>query len=338
MGKGLKVLIIAALMVMPVTSAALELKIATVAPEGSSWMKAMRLGAEEINERTGGRVILKLYGGGIMGSEKTVFRKIRTGQLHGGAFTGSALEEVFPDARLYGLPLVFRSYEEFDYVRARMDQDLLDGLEKAGFVSFGFAEAGISQLMAGVPVRTIADMRGHRAWVPEGDTISYAVMESLGLAPVPLPITDVMTGLQTGLIDAIGTSAIGAIAFQWHTRVKYVTDTPLAFLFGTLIIDKRTFSRLSPQDQQVVREVMSGLYLEFGRKTREENAAAAAALVKYGLIMVEQPPEEAERWRQSAEATIRRLAGEGTFSPVMYARLQELLSEYRKDGAISARE
>jgi TRAP-type transport system periplasmic protein len=333
MRKLLMILIAGALLALPTMAQAMVLKIATVAPEGSSWMRSMRKGAEEIKERTGGRVELKLYGGGIMGSEKTVFRKIRAGQLHGGAFTGSALEEVYPDARLYGLPLVFRSYEEFNYVRARMDRDLLGGLEKAGYISFGFADAGISQLMARVPVRTLGDLKGQKAWVPEGDTISYAIMESLGLAPVPLPITDVMTGLQTGLVDAIGTSAVGAIAFQWHTRVKYVTDTPLAFLFGTLVIDHRAFSRLSQQDQQVMREVMGRIYEDFDQQARAENTAAAKALEKHGLIMVEQPSEEVARWRQSAETVIQRLAGEGAFSSAMYGRLQELLAEYRKSGA-----
>jgi TRAP-type transport system periplasmic protein len=333
MRKVLLILITGALLALPAMAQALVLKIATVAPEGSSWMRSMRQGADEIKDRTVGRVDLKLYGGGIMGTEKTVFRKIRAGQLHGGAFTGSALEEIYADARLYGLPLVFRSHEEFTYIRGHMDPDLLAGLEKAGFTSFGFAGAGFSQLMARVPVRTLGDLKGQKAWVPEGDTISYAIMESLGLTPVPLPITDVMTGLQTGLIDAIGTSAVGAIAFQWHTRVKYVTDTPLAFLVGTLIIDQRTFSRISQPDQEVVREVMGRIYKDFDRQALADNVAAGNALQKQGLVMVAQPPEEMARWRQSADTVIRRLAGEGVFSPAMYARLQELLLEYRKSGA-----
>jgi TRAP-type transport system periplasmic protein len=317
---------------LPATSQAAVLKIATIAPEGSSWMRSMREGAEEIKKRTNGRVELKLYGGGIMGTEKTVFRKMRAGQLHGGAFTASALEEIYPDIRLYGLPFMFRSYEEFDFVRVRMDRDLLEGLENAGFVSFGFADAGMSQLMARVPVRTVEDLKGQKAWVPEGDAISYAVVESLGLAPVTLPITDVMTGLQTGLIDAIGSSAVGAVAFQWHTRVKYVTDTPLVFLVGTLVIDKQVLSRLDKGDQEIVREVMGRIYKDFDRQGRKQNEEASKALEKHGLVTVKQPPEEVARWRQSADTVIRGMAGQGVFSASMFARLQELIAEYRQKG------
>lgn len=325
-------LVALALLALPALGQAVDLKIATVAPEGSYWMRAMRQGAEEIKARTGGRVVLKLYGGGVMGSEKSVFRKIRIGQLHGGAFTGSALEEIYPDAKLYGLPLVFRSYGELDYVRERMDKDLLAGLEKAGFVSFGFANAGVAMLMAGVPARDIGDLKGQKVWVPEGDAPSYAIMESVGLAPVPLPITDVMTGLQTRLIDAVVAPAVGAIAFQWHTRVRYVTDTPLAFPVATLVIDKRAFSRLAPEDRQTVRKIMDRLYRDFDRQARLENEAATRALMKQGLSMVEPSVEEVDRWRESADRVIRQLAGQGAFSPALYARLLELLAEYRRGG------
>ncbi len=97
----------------------LELKIASVAPEGSSWMQEMRKGAAEIKERSQGRVVIKFYGGGVMGNEKSVLRKIRVGQLHGGAFTGGGLAEVYPDIQLYSLLLNFRNLDEIDHLRGR---------------------------------------------------------------------------------------------------------------------------------------------------------------------------------------------------------------------------
>jgi TRAP-type transport system periplasmic protein len=311
---------------------AVELKIATVAPEGSPWMRDMRQGAEEIRVRTEGRVVLRLYGGGVMGNEKSVFRKIRVGQLHGGAFTSGGLAEVYPDARLYGLPLVFRSAEELDFVRARMDDKLMAALEDAGFVNFGFAGAGFANIMSGVPIRTLGDLRGQKIWVPEGDAVSYTIMEALGLSPVSLPITDVMTGLQTGLINIVGTSPMGAIAFQWHTRIKFVTDTPLAYLYATLVIDRRVFSRISPADQQVVREVMERIYGEFDRQNRIENSAAAQALVQQGLVFLEAPRQEVDNWRQTAMPVIQRLGDQGAFSPVLLEKIQVYLAEFRREG------
>ena len=331
------------LMVIPIISVlfllvaepacALELKIASIAPEGSQWMQEMRKGASTIKERSNGRVILKFYGGGVMGNEKSVLRKIRVGQLHGGVFTGGGLSEIDPNLQLYSLLFTFRSKDEVDYVRARMDQTLLDELERAGYASFGFAGGGFAQLMGNLPVRSIEDLKGRKFWVPEGDAVIYAAVESLGLSPVTLPITDVMTGLQTGLVDIIGSSAIGAIAFQWHARLKFITSTPLAYLYATLVVDRQAFSRLTAEDQAMVREVMGGVYQNFDRQNTSDNQAALEALKKQGLIVVDPLPGEEKRWRDLAAAVNERLGRDGTFSPVLYKRMQDDLQRFRSETA-----
>jgi len=309
---------------------ALDLKIATVAPDGSSWMRAMRQGADEIRQRTDGRVNFKFYAGGVMGNDKSVLRKIRVGQLHGGAFTAGGLAEVYPDLSLYSLPLQFRSLAEVDYVRGRLDPLLMQGLEDAGFVSFGFAEGGFALLMADVPVRSTADMASRKVWVPEGDMISYRGMETLGLAPVTLPLTDVMTGLQAGLINIIPASPIAAVAFQWYTRIKYVTDTPLSYLTAMLAIDGGAFKRLSAADQAVVREVMGRIYRDLDRQNRLDDAAAADAMRQQGVLFVTPQPADVEHWREVAANLARELRREGTFTPQLFDRLQELLAGYRR--------
>jgi TRAP-type transport system periplasmic protein len=128
---------------------ATELKLATVAPEGSSWMKELRAAGLIVRDRTSGRVSLKFYGGGIQGNDKKVLRKIRIGQLQGGMFTSNGLEERYPDILIYGLPMLFNSEEEVAYVRQKMDVKLANGLEKAGFVSYGFAGGGFAYFMTG---------------------------------------------------------------------------------------------------------------------------------------------------------------------------------------------
>lgn len=325
-------LLLGAFLLLANPARAIDLKIATVAPEGSAWMKAMRAGGDEIRQRTDGRVNFKFYAGGVMGNDKSVMRKIRIGQLNGGAFTAGGLAEVDPDLTLYGLPLQFRSPAEVDYVRARLDPILLQGLEKAGFVSFGLAEGGFALLMADVPVRTIDDMRGKKVWVPEGDAVSYRVMESLGLAPVTLPLTDVMTGLQAGLINVIPSSAIAAVAFQWYTRIKYVTDTPLSYLYATLVVDRKAFSRLSAADQQVVREVMGRIYHDLDRQNRADDSAAKAAMRQQGVTFVTPQPAEIERWRGIASKVAADLRREGKFTPALFDRFQQLLVDYRRGG------
>lgn len=265
---------------------AATLKLATVAPEGSSWMKTMRGGAEEIKARTDGRVEIKLFGGGVMGAEKSMLRKMRIGQLQGGAFVASGLASVYPAINIYSLPLVFQSQEEIDYVREKMDQRLLEGLENQGMVSFGFAGGGFARILSNTPVTSLDDLKGQKIWVPEGDRVGYAAMESLGLSPVTLPLTDVMTGLQTGLIDIVATSPVGAVVFQWYTKVKFVTELPVVYVFATMIVDQKAFSKLSADDQKVVREVMSRVYREFNDQSIPDNKGAYEALLQNGIKSV----------------------------------------------------
>ena len=259
-----KIMLIALAMIVSLpVHAGVTLKIATVTPENTQWMKDMRASAAEIKARTDGRVVIKYYGGGVMGNDSKVLGRIRIGSLQGGAFTPSALASQYSDLNLYGLPLIFDSEEEVAYVRERLDAKLQQGLEDAGFVNFGFAGGGFAILMSNTPVDELADLKGKKVWVPEGDSISYASMEALSLSPVTLPLTDVLTGLQTGLLDIVAMSPIGALVLQWHTKIKYITELPLVYTMGFMAIEKRAFEKISPADQAIVREVMNATYRNF---------------------------------------------------------------------------
>lgn len=314
------------------------LKIATITPEGSSWMTDMRAGAKEIQERTDGRVQIKYYGGGIMGNDAKVLGKIRIGNLQGGAFTPTSLQALYPDINLLGLPMIFETEAEAAYVRGFIDQRLQAGLEEAGFVSFGFAAGGFAIIMSNTPVRGLSDLKGKRVWVPEGDQISYASMEAISLSPVTLPVTDVLTGLQTGLLDIVAISPIGALVLQWHTKIKYITEMPLVYTLGFMAIEKKAFYKLSTEDQAIVREVMTRMYANFDVSNLVDNQAALEALLNTGIEVVSPNEEEFARIRDAVRASNRALGNQGEFSIEIYEEILQRLEVYRREHETAAGE
>lgn len=308
---------------------AAHFKIATVAPEGSQWMLDLKAAAQEVEQRTEGRVTFKFYGGGVMGNDKKVLRKIRNGQLHGGIFTANGLTERYRDIVLYGLPMVFQSQKEVDYVRERMDPILQAGLDEAGFVSFGFAGGGFAKLMGNEPVTQIDALRGRKVWVPEGDRVSYDAMEAMNLSPVVLPITDVLTGLQTGLLEYIATPPVGAVVLQWYTKVKYVTQYPFAYTLAVMAIDKKPFGRLREADKTVVTQAFTAVYAKFEQQNRLDNESAEEALRTNGLQFVDIDPESMSGVREKVTASSRRMAHDGAFSIELFDQMLGYLDKFR---------
>jgi len=325
------VLLCAALLSLPVQAALL--KIATVAPDGTHWMEEMRKGAGEIAKQTAGRVKFRFYPGGVMGNDKSVLRKIRIGQLQGGAITGGGLSDIYGDTQIYSLPFLFNSYAEVDYVRKRIDPILISGLEKKGFISFGISEGGFAYLMSANPVAGVDDLRGHKVWVPEGDDISRAAFEAANVSPISLPLTDVLTGLQTGLVDTIESSTVGTIALQWYTQVKYLNDAPLMYLYGTMVVDRKAFDKLSSADQAIVRTVMGDVFKRLDRINRADNEEAKEVLKQHGITFVHSTDAETRHWRKVIAPAMAKLKSSGQFSPEVLRTLDSTIAEFRSGAA-----
>jgi TRAP-type C4-dicarboxylate transport system substrate-binding protein len=320
-------LLLAAL--MSLSAQAQTLKIASIVPEGSAWMKSMREGAAEIQQRSDGRVSLKIYGGGVQGNDKQVQRKMRTGQLQGGAFTSGAMSLFQKDADLYSLGLLFHDIGEVNHVRQQLDEILIQRMYEAGYVCFGFAGGGFAYMMSNTPLRTSAETSGQKIWTPEGDAQAYAALQAIGVAPVSMPITDVLTGLQTDLINSVAVPPVGAVVLQWHTRLKYITDLPLAYVYAAILIDRKAFERLQAQDQELVHEVLARIYQGFEASGQSDNQAALQALQKSGLELVTPDPAEVGVWREAVRRSQAEQAKAGHIDAGLLGQMQQLLAEYR---------
>jgi TRAP-type C4-dicarboxylate transport system substrate-binding protein len=311
------------------------LKIATVAPDGTTWMNEIRAGAAKIESLTEGRVQFKFYPGGVMGNAASVMRKMRVGQLQGGAFTGSPLSSFHPDAEIYSLPFLFTSFEEVDYVRERLDPVVKANLEANGLVVLGIAEGGFATLFSQVPIRSLDDARGRKTWVGENDLLGRILVEKVKATPVLLPLADVYTALQTGMVDTVPGTPTAVLAFQWHTKLGYMTDVPLSYVVGYFGVAKRAFDAIDPKDQAIVRQVFAEVFKRLSRLNREDNEQAREALKANGMVFVVPTAAELSIWREVAKTAIEKFREAGRVNEPTLEIVHRQIREYR-DGKQSA--
>jgi TRAP-type C4-dicarboxylate transport system substrate-binding protein len=313
---------------LPAT-AATTIKIATVAPDGTAWMKEIRATGDAIKKETDGRVELKLYPGGVMGDNATVLRKIKIGQLQGSAFTGGEASVITKDAEIYTVPFLFRSQEEADKVRAKVDPLLKDAVRKCGFELLGLSGGGFAYLMSTKDIRTRDDLKNAKVWVPQGDEIAELTFKTAGVTPVPLPLSDVYTSLQTGLIDTAANTDAGAIAFQWHTKIKHVVDMPEIYVVGELLIYNKAYDSLTPADQKVVSDEFAAGFSRLEKINRADNTSAREALKSQGITFYSPDAAEQKRWEGVGAETYKLLTAQHAFSPDLQKALDAALAEAR---------
>jgi TRAP-type C4-dicarboxylate transport system substrate-binding protein len=306
------------------------LKIATTAPDGTAWMKEMRTGADAVKTRTEGRVELKYYPGGVMGDPATVQRKIKIGQLHGGAFTGGEISSANPDVQVYSLPFLFRTQAEIDAVRAKFDDRVKAGFEKSGFVALGLSGGGFAYIMSTREIKTRDDLKAAKVWVPQGDFIAEIAFKAVGVTPISLPLADVYTSLQTGLIDTAANTFAGAIAFQWHTKIKHIVDLPVSYVVGAIVVDKKAFDKIAPADQAVLKEEMAKAFARLDQISIEDNTKAVDALKKQGITVYQPNAEETANWQKMGAESVQKLEGERSPSPELTKAVADELATLRK--------
>jgi TRAP-type C4-dicarboxylate transport system substrate-binding protein len=214
-----------------------------------------------------------------------------------------------------------------------MDPVITRGIEDGGYVVLGMAGGGFAYIMGQNRVTSIEDLRRRKLWAPENDEFSLEVILAYEASPIPLSIADVLAGLQTSLIDTVASSPVAAIALQWHTQVTYVTDIPLMYVYGILMLDKRTFNTLNPGQQAIVQEVMGRVFREIEQQNLDDNDKALAAIRKQGVEVVSVPEEELEKWRQVAGTAAARLVKKNRLSQGIVDRLEEVLADYRNECA-----
>jgi TRAP-type transport system periplasmic protein len=266
--------------------AKIEIKIATIAPDGSTWMRLMDQLDTDVRAETGGEVGLRFYPGGQAGDEALVLRKIRNGQLQGGGFTGTGLGEIAPGLRVLELPFLYRSLDQVHAVRDRLGPTFEKMLNDAGFQLLGWSDVGFVYLFSKNPIASVNDLRRSKMWLWEGDPLAQTMLQSFGVSPVPLPITMVVQSLKTGMIDAIYTSPLGCISLQWYTGVSNMTDIPVTHAIGAVVVSRDAWQKITPESQAIVRNLAAKYFAQLNEATAKDNQQSVTVLQQKGIKLV----------------------------------------------------
>lgn len=303
-------------------------KVASIAPEGSIWTKRFRDFAADVNEQSNGEVGFKIYSGGIMGDDQAMYRKIRVGQLNGGGFTMTGIGNVVPDFRIMGVPFLFRSYGEVDYVRQGLMPFFQKAFSEKGLELIAMTEVGFVYSMSTMPVSTLDGLKKSKVWAPEDDPVSMVYLQILGITPLPLTIPDVLSSLQTGLVETVFNSLYGNIVLQWFTKTKYISDIPFGYAYGAILLDRKHFSRLPDSYQIMIRETAGKHFDLLMADTRKSNRESRQVLEENGVAFISPDSEDVLVLNDKHDETVRQLQGTA-FSGEIYQIAVKLLNEYR---------
>jgi TRAP-type C4-dicarboxylate transport system substrate-binding protein len=303
-------------------------KIVSLAPEGSVWVLRFQQFAREVEEKTGGEVGFRVYTGGIMGDDQAMYRKMRIGQLQGGGFTMTGIAQVVPDFRVMALPFLFTSYQEVDAVTKGLLPLFRQQFAEQGMELIAMTEVGFIYTMSTMPIVSVQDLQQATCWTPAGDPVSAAYLAHLGITPIQLSIPDVLSSLQTGLVNTVFNSLYGSIVLQWFTKAKYINDLPFGYAYGALLLDKKALDRLPPGHAAIIQSTADRYFPPLIAETRKSNEESREVLAKNGVQFTHSSAEVAAQLQGYREQTARDVVG-SSFSPEMYQEATRILQQFR---------
>lgn len=303
-------------------------KIGSLAPEGSVWILQFQEFAKEVEQKTKGEVGFRVYAGGIMGDDQAMYRKMRAGQLHGGGFTMTGISQIVPDFRVMALPFFLKSYAEVDTVSRGLLPLFKKRFAEQGMEFIAMTEVGFIYTMSTVPIVTIDELKATTCWTPAGDPVSASFLSTIGISPVQLSIPDVLSSLQTGLVNTVFNSLYGSIVLQWFTKARYINDTPFGYAYGAFLLDRKAMNKLPAEYAAAIQESADKYFPALIEQTRTSNTESKEILEKQGVQFTHSSAETIAQLQGFREQTAEQMAGT-SFSREIYEAATGLLQKHR---------
>ena len=310
-------------------SKTVTIKIATLAPEGSSWIQTFADLNAAVKKKTNNAVRFKIYPGGVLGDEKDMRRKMHVGQIQGAVLTSAGLSGIFREMDVFQIPFLFENYDEVDYVVEKMDAFFRNGFADKGYILLGWSEGGFIRLMSTAPMSSLDDLRKAKVWIWEEAPMAKPIFDAAKISAIPLSLPDVLVGLQTGLVNVVYAPPSSAISLQWFTKTKYMTDVPLMYLIVAVVVKKNVFKKLSPAEQQTLLELCPKYMAKLKLEIRKENQDAIRVMTKHGVKLVKPSEDQIAEFKKVGAQAIENQTGE-SFSQKVRDEVIEHLKAFRK--------
>ncbi len=301
---------VAAGMALPASGKTL-VKLTTLAPKDSSYHQALQKMGQQWAKASGGEVDLVIYPGGIQGGESAMIKRMRIGQIQAAMITAVGLSDIEPSVTgLQSMPMMFRDFEEVDFIGSKLQPTLEEMLAAKGFVVLFWTDAGWVQYFSKGPVRVPDDMRKMKMFSWSKGDESDMIVRRAGFNPVALETADILPGLQTGLIDVVAMPPFYALSTQIYTAAKHMVELNWAPLVGAMVIKKDVWEKLSPEAQKGMKEAAFEAGKQIKASSRKESDDAVATMRdKWGLKVYRPNAQEVEAWRTTCEAVYPEIRG-----------------------------
>jgi len=309
------------------------IKFATLAPEGTSWTNILREWAKEVEEKTNGRIKFKIYPGGVSGDEKDIVRKIRIGQLNAAGFTGVGIGEIAPEIRVLDAPFLFENSDEIDHIYKKFDKEFRKIFEDKNFILLGWSEVGQVYIFSKDEVKTMEEISKLKMWIWEGDPVAQTTFEEMKIKPIPLSITDVMTSLQTGMINAVYATPTTIIPLQWYNKMKFAIDIPITNSSGAILLSKKTFDALSKEDKDLLLNLSDKHFKNLNKIARENDIKSIKTLKSKNIVFTKISQEEKNKFIYAGKYAREKLAGK-IFPQELLKKIEKELENIRNQKAI----
>jgi TRAP-type C4-dicarboxylate transport system substrate-binding protein len=283
------------------------IKLATVVPDGSIWDKSLKQMAADWKQASSDRVAVTVFSGGSQGDESNVLRKMRLDALQAASLTVVGLAAIDPAFNVFNVPFFFDSYDELNAVVAALTPTLKQRVEAKGFVLLNWGHGGWLQVFTKRPVRTVADLKGIKLYTSAGDDRMTQWYKANGFEPRAMAMTDVLTGLTTGMIEGLPTPPVAALAFQWNRQTPYMLDIGLAPVVGATVITRKTWLRIADADRVKLTEAALAVEKRLQVDVPRQDAFAVLLMQQQGLTVTKASGPE---WRQEGDVLAATMRGE----------------------------